>query len=184
MDGKEDREMSEAAEATAVAEQQLVLFRVEQEVYGLDIQRVQRLLPIPPITKIPGAPDFVEGVTEVRGEVVPVVNMKKRMGYPKTDWSEEARVIIVELDGQDVHLGLIVDAVTEVFKLPTSDIEPVDEAAVKFQDPIVTGIGKDGERLIVLIDANYILSGEQMAGMEQSISCASDGGEQRLERAA
>ncbi|MBC7286544.1 MAG: purine-binding chemotaxis protein CheW [Armatimonadetes bacterium] len=162
--------MTKAAEAGAASEQQLVLFRVSKEVYGIDIHKVQRLLPIPPITKIPGAPDFVEGVTEVRGEVVPVVNMRKRMGYQDTEWSDEARVIIVELDGYDAHLGLIVDGVSEVFKLPMSEIEPVSEAAVKFRDPLVTGIGKDGERLIVLIDPNYILGAEQVAGMESAIA--------------
>lgn len=176
--------MSPQAETAPVAEQQLVLFRIGKEIYGLDIHKVQRLLPIPPITKIPGAPDFVEGVTEVRGEVVPVINMKKRMGYSDAQWSEEARVIIVELDDQDVHLGLIVDAVTEVFKLPTADIEPVDEAAIKFQDPIVSGIGKDGDRLIVLINANYILTSDQVSGMEHSLCAPTEAGARAAEQAA
>ncbi len=150
--------MDARMDQSAAPELQLVLFKVADQTYGVEIQQVQRLLPIPPITRIPGAPEFVEGVIEVRGDVVPVVNMKARLGLDDTSYPQDGRVIIVEAHGS--QLGLMVDAVTEVFRIAADAIETPEQASLKVDDPMLKGIGKDGERLIVLVEAEHILSAE------------------------
>lgn len=149
------------------ADRQFVLFTVGQQVYGVEIRRVQRLLQIPAVTPVPGAPEFVEGVTEIRGKVVALVNTKRRLHMHDTSWTDEARVIIVELSN-DTHIGLIVDSVNEVARIPADQIEPPQRAGVTEHDPIAFGIAKHNNRLVILLDPDNILTEDEAMLLQDS----------------
>lgn len=164
--------MDDGAGMAAGPEEQLVLFRIAGQTYGLDIHCVQRLLAMPAVTRIPGAPGCVAGVTEVRGQVVPLIDMRRRLGQEPADEAESRRVVIVESGGSQV--GLVVDAVTEVFRLPASAVEAREETAVSLDDPLVRGIGKDGQRLIILLDNEEILAPEEQGQLGALVADAAE----------
>jgi purine-binding chemotaxis protein CheW len=145
-------------------EQQLVLFQVSGEDYGIDICEVQRLIEVPEITRVPRAPDFVAGVIDVRGDIIPVINLKKRFGFENTDIGENGRIVIVEIGDQIV--GFLVDGVSEVTRLAGEDIEPPGEVVEGTDSDFIAGIGKqlkDGKhRLIVVLDPSRILTREDL----------------------
>ncbi len=157
--------MQQDAQVMGGEEKQLVLFRVADQTYGLDIHCVQRLLAMPRITRIPGAAGCIAGVTEVRGEVVPLLDMRRRLGCGQFEAGEDGRVVIVETSAGQV--GLMVDAVTEVFRLPVSSIEMREQTSVSIDDEIVRGIGKDGDRLIILLDNEKLLRAHEQAQADE-----------------
>ena len=147
---------------------QFVLFTLGQQVYGVEIRRVQRLLQIPSVTPVPGAPDFVEGVTQIRGKVVALINTKRRLGLQDPTWTSQARVIIVELANNEAHIGLIVDAVTEVARIPPENIEPTTQAGISTHDPVAVGIAKHDDRLVILLDPDKVLSESEAAFLQDT----------------
>ena len=108
-------------EATAI-EQQLVSFDLATESYGVDIGAVREIIRLQEITNVPRTPEFVEGVINLRGKVIPVVDLRKRFGLPVGDQSAENRIVVVDIGGQDI--GVIVDAVNEVLRIFTDSVEP------------------------------------------------------------
>lgn len=143
---------------------QLVGFKVEREFFGVQIAAVKEIVRVPQITPVPDTPDFVEGVINLRGRVVPVIDMRKRIGAPHVERKKENRVLILELDGKIV--GITVDSVSEIIKLPEDAIEPPPEIVSYLGGEYVTGVGKLKERLIVLIDLTRLLSAEEMRKVE------------------
>lgn len=144
-------------------EQQLVLFQLGGENYGVDIYSVQRLIQVPDITTVPRAPGFVEGVIDVRGDIIPVINLLKRFGIPDTNVSDDGRIVITEIGEQIV--GLLVDAVSEVTRLPKEDIEAPSDVVRGVNSDFIAGIGKqqqgDTGRLIIVLDVEKVLSEDQ-----------------------
>ena len=108
-------------EATST-EQQLVSFDLATESYGVDIGAVREIIRLQEITNVPRTPEFVEGVINLRGKVIPVVDLRKRFGLPVGDQSAENRIVVVDIGGQDI--GVIVDAVNEVLRIFTDSVEP------------------------------------------------------------
>ena len=143
---------------------QLVGFKVEREFFGVQIAAVKEIVRVPQITPVPDTPDFVEGVINLRGRVVPVIDMRKRIGAPPVERKKENRVLILELDGKIV--GITVDSASEIIKLPEDAIEPPPEIVSYLGGEYVTGVGKLKERLIVLLDLARLLRPEEMKGME------------------
>jgi len=144
-------------------ERQLVVFQLENEDYGIDIYSVQRLIQVPEITPVPRAPDYVAGVIEVRGDILPVLNLKKRFGFSSTEIDKDGRIIIAEIGKQIV--GFSVDAISEVTRLASDEIEPPSEVVAGVDTEFIAGIGKqyDGDkaRLIIVLDLEKVLSGEE-----------------------
>ncbi len=141
-------------------ERQLVCFQLGGENYGVDIYSVQRLIQVPAITRVPRAPDFVEGIIDVRGDIIPVINLLKRFGSPRSEISDDDRIVITEIGDQIV--GLLVDAVSEVTRLPEDDIEPPSEVVSGVHSEFIAGIGKqqrgDTSRLIIVLDVGKVLT--------------------------
>lgn len=144
-------------------DQQLVLFQLAGEDYGVDIYSVQRLIQVPEITAVPRAPAFIAGVIDVRGDVIPVVNLKKRFGFANTDVGEKGRIVIIEIGDQIV--GFLVDGVSEVTRLAAGDIEPPAAIVVGTGTDFIAGIGKqkqqEGNRLIIVLDAEKVLTHQE-----------------------
>jgi purine-binding chemotaxis protein CheW len=137
-------------------EEQLVVFILGNEEYGVDISKVEGIIKIQTITKMPKAPRFVEGVTNLRGMVVPVIDLRKRFGLPALDTTRDSRIVVVYLDRTKV--GMIVDGVSEVLLIQDTAIEPTPGIIASVDTAFIRGIAKYGERLITLLDLTKILS--------------------------
>jgi len=139
-------------------ELQLVTFRLASEEYGLPITKVQEINRLVPVTKLPQTPNFLEGIINLRGRIIPVIDLRKRFAMAISDHDDDTRIIIVEIKGQIV--GLTVDAVTEVIRINTANIElPPESVAVDSR--YIDGVGKIDERLIILLDIDNILTGQE-----------------------
>jgi purine-binding chemotaxis protein CheW len=138
------------------AEQQLVVFRLGEDYFAMLISHVNEIIRLQKITPVPKAPPFVEGVTNLRGRVIPVIDLRKRFGVaPQVD-GQFNRIIVVEQDAR--LLGMMVDAVDEVLTVPTSSIEPVDEMVVSVDSQFLSGIVRLEDRLIILLDEEQVLN--------------------------
>lgn len=134
---------------------QFVVFKLGQEEYGVDIMQVNTIERMMPITRVPKAPDFVEGVINLRGEIIPVIDLKKRFGLASGEVTADTRIIIVMLD--DLRVGMIVDSATEVVQLPQDSIEPPPSVAGNISSDFLEGVGKIGDRLLIILNLEKIL---------------------------
>jgi purine-binding chemotaxis protein CheW len=131
-------------------ERQIVIFGLADEDYGLDIDSVESIISMLPITAVPDAPEFVDGVTNLRGEVLPVVDLRKRLGLPLKEETKDTRIVVTEVDGSKV--GIVVDEVSEVLRVAEEDIEPPSPLVAPVESDFIVGIAKAQERLIILLN--------------------------------
>ena len=143
---------------TAQEELQLVIFALAQEEYGLPITKVQEINRLVPVTKLPQAPSFMEGIINLRGKIIPVVDLRKRFGLEAAKRTDDNRIIIVEVNGETV--GITVDAVTEVAQLPVGNIEPPPPDFI-LDAQYVDGVGKLDDRLLILLEIDKILTSRE-----------------------
>lgn len=139
---------------------QLVTFRLGQEQFGVPIGVVQEVVRLPEVTPVPQAPWFVEGVINLRGRIIPVIDMGKRFRLPNRPRTRKTRILIVEADGRLV--GLIVDAVSSVVRLPANAIEAPPPMISGIGVDYITGVGKLGDQLLVLLDLGKVLHPEDL----------------------
>jgi purine-binding chemotaxis protein CheW len=137
---------------------QLVSFKIGAEEFGVDILKVQEINKMTQITKVPNAPDFVEGVINLRGRVIPIIDLRTRLGLEKIEHTKDTRIIVVELDGKTV--GFIVDAVNEVLRIPANITEKPPELVAGIDADYITAVGKLEDRLLILLDLDRILKGD------------------------
>jgi purine-binding chemotaxis protein CheW len=147
-------------EATST-EQQLVSFDLATESYGVDIGAVREIIRLQKITNVPRTPEFVEGVINLRGKVIPVVDLRKRFGLPVGDQSAENRIVVVDIGGQDI--GVIVDAVNEVLRIFSDSVEPPSSVITTADPDYLMGIAKVDNKLLILLDLESVLSAEERA---------------------
>jgi purine-binding chemotaxis protein CheW len=138
-----------------VGEEQLVVFTLANETYGIAISTVNEIIRMQDITEVPRTPDFVEGVINLRGRIVPVIDLRKRFGLEAAEATQASRIMVVELQGLTV--GMIVDSVSEVLRLPTDSIEPTPAIASGVDSAYLKGVGKWDDRLIILLDIEKVL---------------------------
>ncbi|AFM42712.1 chemotaxis signal transduction protein [Desulfosporosinus acidiphilus SJ4] len=141
-----------------MAEEQLVTFSLGSEEFAVDIMRVQEIIRIPPITRVPNAPEYIEGVINLRGNVIPVVSLATRFGMIRTEETDLSRIIVLQV--QSKVFGIRVDAVTEVLHLDSESIEPPPPIAVGVDSQFIRGVGKTGERLLILLELDQIMGGD------------------------
>jgi purine-binding chemotaxis protein CheW len=134
---------------------QLVSFVVGGEEFGLDILRVQEIIRIQALTRVPNSPDFVEGVINLRGKVIPVIALRKRFGLEELAYDKQTRIVVSETKG--AVLGFIVDSVSEVLRIPADTVEPPPRLG-KVEREYVSGVGKLDDRLLILLDVDRMLS--------------------------
>jgi purine-binding chemotaxis protein CheW len=142
--------------AAAIArELHIVGFQVGRETYGVPITSLHEIVRVPEITAVPDAPDFMEGVINLRGKIVSVMDLRKRLGEKKVNTSKRNRILVVEHRGR--LSGLIVDSASEVLKIPAADVEASPASLQESRLNCVTGLGKYKGRLIVLLDMTRLL---------------------------
>lgn len=137
-------------------EEQVVVFELGGECYGVDIGLVQEIIRPPSITSVPRAPDYVEGVINLRGRVIPVINLRTRFGLPGTERGRTARIVVLNVEGQTV--GAAVDAVSEVLRIPLTSVEPPGATLAGAASARLRGIAKLDDRLIILLEPKSILN--------------------------
>lgn len=147
------------------AEVQLVVFRLGAEEYGVPITQVQEINHLTKPTKIPKSPVFLEGVINLRGEIIPVIDLKKRFEIDDAGYADDGRIMIVEINGSTV--GVIVDEVSEVLRLPKSSIEPPPPVIAGITSTYLEGVGKLDDRLLILLDLNEILTEREQDELEE-----------------
>jgi len=142
-------------------EQQLVIFELAKEFYGVDISTVEAIIKMQPITAVPHAPAFVEGVTNLRGAVLPVMDLRKRFGLSSQAETKDSRIVVVVMGG--LKVGIVVDGVSEVLRVGEDSIEPPSPLVSTVDSEFITGIAKVAERLIILLDLSKVLSVQEEA---------------------
>jgi purine-binding chemotaxis protein CheW len=142
-------------------EQQLVVFELANEQYGLDISTVEGIIKMQAITKMPQALMFVEGVTNLRGTVVPVIDLRKRFGLQALEHNRDTRIVVVFMN--KTKIGMIVDGVSEVLRIPEESIEPTPPMVSSVNSAYIRGIAKLENRLVTLLDLTKVLSPEEQA---------------------
>ena len=145
---------------------QVVGFRIGNETYGVRIAAVREIVRVPEITSVPSAPDLIEGVINLRGKIIPVMDLRKRFGRGEIVADKKNRILVVELDGK--LLGLIVNAASEVLKIPPSEIEAPGAVFADGESSYVTGVGKLNGRLIILLDISKLLHCPEFKRLEEA----------------
>ncbi|WP_213975281.1 chemotaxis protein CheW [Tepidanaerobacter acetatoxydans] len=144
---------------------QFVEFKLGDEDYGIDILQVKTIERMMPITRVPKAPQFVEGVINLRGEIVPVIDLKKRFDLPLSETTDSTRIVIVSID--DITVGMIVDSATEVIQLSQDDIEPAPSITGSIDANYLDGVGKIDGRLLILLNVAKLLKPQEINQLAQ-----------------
>ncbi len=145
---------------------QLVSFVIAEEEFGVDILKVQEIIRPPEITRVPNAPSFVEGVINLRGRIVPIVDLRARFGLPPREQDKDTRIVVVELEEQVT--GFQMDAVKEVIRVEQDVIEPPPELAIGIDTDYLKGVAKLEERLLILLDLEEVLSENELIDMAEA----------------
>ncbi len=145
---------------------QLVSFKIGEEEFGVDILKVQEINRMMQVTKVPNAPMFVEGVINLRGRVIPVIDLRVKLNMPQVDYGKDTRIVVVELNNKTI--GFIVDEVNEVRRIPQSITEPPPPMVAGIDSEYITAIGKLENTLLILLDLDKILD-ETEAGILETV---------------
>ncbi len=150
---------------------QLISFEVGEEEYGLDILRVKEVIRIREITRLPRAPSFVKGIINLRGDVIPIIDLRDKFGLEHREYTSTTRVIVVDVEGRLV--GMVVDEASQVVRIPADQIDPPPPIAGGLSTEYIKGVGKLDEKLVILLNIDRILTREEkveLAEMEESMN--------------
>ena len=147
---------------------QYLTFKLDEEVFALGIDKVREVLDYTSVTKVPQTPEFMRGVINLRGSVVPVVDMRLKFAMAKTEQTVNTCIIIVEinLEGETTVLGALADSVQEVLDLEPHQIEPAPKIGTKLRTDFIRGMGKRDEQFIIILDIDRVFSGEELAAVD------------------
>lgn len=160
------------AEVTREGETQLVAFVLENEEFACDINDVREVLKMIRVTPLPRSLDFVEGVINLRGDVIPVIDLRKRFALAEVERTDDNRIIIVEVEERMV--GLTVDSVTEVIRLSNKQIQDAPDQVAGGRTHLIMGVGKIDERLIIILNLDRILTTEEQIALNDISSAGKE----------
>lgn len=156
---------------TDIEERQVVVFELGDEKYGIAISTVREIIRMPTVTQMPGAPEHVRGVINLRGRVIPVVDLRTRFRLPAVELTADTRVLVVDILGENI--GVVVDAVTEVRRISTDSVEAPGATTTTEESYYIEGIAKQEEHLLILLDLERALSSQalnsQALGNQQGV---------------
>jgi purine-binding chemotaxis protein CheW len=146
---------------------QYLTFKLGEEIYALDIEKVREVLDFATITKVPRMPDFMSGVINLRGSVVPVVDLRRRFGMSRTEKTVNTCVIITEVavDGITMVLGALADSVQEVIDMDQGSISPAPKIGTSLRTEFISGIGKREDHFIIILDIDRVFSSGELAAV-------------------
>jgi len=146
---------------------QVVVFKIDEEEFAVEILQVKEIVKIVPITPVPKTSPFVEGIVNLRGQILTVIDLAKRLNLKILPRTEKSRIIVVEIE--DINIGMIVDEVVEVLRLPEEIIETHPELiSSEFKHSFLKGVGKLEKRLLILIDATKLFSPEEIGDLKDA----------------
>jgi len=152
-----------AAETTSDPVLQMVTFRLAEETYGINVMHVQEVLRITEIAPVPGAPSYVLGIINLRGNVVTVIDTRSRFGLPSAETDDSSRIVIIEADKQVV--GILVDSVAEVVELHQSEIDSAPNVGNEESSRYIQGVANREKDLLIVVDLNKLLTEEEWSEM-------------------
>jgi purine-binding chemotaxis protein CheW len=168
--GHAEKVMSDAVAHAANREGKYLTFSLAGEEYGIGILKIREIIGMLPITALPETPAFVKGVINLRGKVIPVVDLRLRFGMPEIDYTERTCIIVVEMEspGGVVPMGTVVDAVSEVLNIKAGDIEDTPAFGANLNTGYILGMAKIGKSVKLLLDIDRVLSSEEMVQLKQA----------------
>src|SRR6202165_1357387 len=143
---------------------QVVSFKLGAEEYGVDIAQVQEINRMVAVTHVPRAPEFMEGVINLRGQLIPIIDLRTRFGMPRAEHTKNTRIVVTEIGTK--RGGMVVDSASEVLRLTVDQIEPAPEMIRGVDTEYIRGVGKIDDRLIILLDLGKIVSGAERRELE------------------
>jgi purine-binding chemotaxis protein CheW len=158
---------------------QYLTFKLSDEVFAVDVAQVREILDLTPITKVPRSPEFMRGVINLRGSVVPVVDMRLKFGMPKTEYTINTCIVVVEvnIEGEPTILGAMADSVQEVFELMPGQIDPPPRIGTSLRLDFIHGIGKRDDLFIMVLDIDKVFSVDELGViMDASASAETSSG--------
>jgi purine-binding chemotaxis protein CheW len=156
---------------------QYLTFRLQGEMYAFGIMNVKEILEYGHLTQVPMMPDFIQGVINLRGEVVPVINLARRFNLPASDITKRTCVVIIEVrtDQHRQDLGVMVDSVSEVLDIPADDIRPAPGFGARIRTDFIRGMGRMGEDFVIILAEDKVLSVDELALVDEVRELAPDG---------
>lgn len=158
--------------ATEVETGQYLTFRLDRELFAVDIAKVREVLEFTTVTKVPRTPDFMRGVINLRGNVVPVVDMRLKLGLTQTEKTVNTCVVIaeVEVDGESTVLGALTDSVQEVIELDKAQVLPAPRMGTRIDTSVIRGMGRRDEEFIIILDINRVFSADDLKATAEASS--------------
>ena len=144
---------------------QLVTFSIGEEEFGVNILKVQEIIRTMEITRVPRAQAFVEGVINLRGKVIPIIDLRRRFGLDSKSHDKHTRIIVIEINNMIV--GFVVDSVSEVLRIPAGTVEPPPPVVAGLESEYISGVGKLHDRLLILLDLDKLLSHDDLESLGQ-----------------
>ncbi|TCO79358.1 chemotaxis protein CheW [Marinisporobacter balticus] len=148
-----------------MAERQYVIFKLENEAYGVDIMNVKEITEHKESVKVPNTPKFVDGIINLRGDIIPIINLRKRFNLKDITINFDTRVIVITIKNRQV--GFIVDEASQVLRISEENIEPAPELVAGVDKKYITGVGKLEDRIVLLLDLEYILTDDEKEKIQQ-----------------
>lgn len=143
---------------------QVVSFHLGNEEYGVDISQVQEIIRMVEITHVPRAPHFMEGVINLRGQLIPIIDLRTRFSMGRVDHTKSTRIVVTEIGSKRV--GIVVDSVSEVLNIPMEQVEDAPDMIAGVGTEYIQGVGKVNDRLIILLDLTMVISGDEKTQLE------------------
>jgi purine-binding chemotaxis protein CheW len=145
-------------------------FSLSNEQYGIGILKIKEIIGMMPITAVPRMPDFAKGVINLRGKVIPVLDLRLRFGMPEADYTEHTCIIVVEIasSGREVNIGIVVDSVSEVLNIKEADIEDTPAFGTRFDTDFILGLAKIDGGVKILLDIDRILAADEIKALERT----------------
>ncbi len=145
-------------------------FTLSQEEYGIGIKKIREIIRLVPITAIPEMPAYIKGVINLRGRVIPVVDLRLRFNMPEIDYTERTCIVVVEMESADGHatIGIVVDAVSEVMNIKAGDIENTPEFGTRLNTDYILGLAKMGKGVKILLDIDRALSARDISVLKSA----------------
>jgi purine-binding chemotaxis protein CheW len=165
-----DEKMDQAVKAMADKEGKYLTFTLAEEEYGIGILKIKEIIGMLPITSVPQTPDFVKGVINLRGKVIPVMDLRLRFGMPSIDYTERTCIIVVEIAGSTgtVLIGIVVDAVSEVLNIKGDDIEKTPTFGTKLNTDYILGMAKMEGGVKILLHIDRVLSNDELSQLSEA----------------
>jgi purine-binding chemotaxis protein CheW len=166
---KSTEALDEAIKATTIKTGKYLTFALDEEEYGIGILKVKEIIGMMPITSVPRTPDFVKGVINLRGKVIPVIDLRLKFDMGEIPYNERTCIIVVEIDAEDgtILIGIVVDSVSEVLNIQATEIEETPAFGTRLETGYILGMAKTEGSVKILLNIDKVLSTEELTGLEK-----------------